>query len=323
MRLLVVKLSSLGDILHALPAVDNLRRELEADVHWVTQPEYVDLVSRFEGVSRVVAFPRRGFARQAGRFIRELRAADYDLAVDFQGLIKSAVATRLARARRRIGPSFCREGTRLLYPEIAGRPDRRRHAVEQALDTVRYLGLPLRPPVFPIRFERIVPPGPRPRLAICPMSRWASKNWPADRFIEVAKRLHKELGASVHLVGGTGDAAVCEAMRLEIGAGAVNLAGKTSLPELAGLLASMDLLLSNDSGPIHVAAAVGTPVLAVFGPTDATRTGPYGERHRVLSGFCACRPCYRRVCVRHPSCMDTIAVDAVEAAAIEMLQQFS
>jgi heptosyltransferase-1 len=109
MKILVVKLSSLGDLFHPLPAVRCLKRELGAEIHWVVQEEYAGLVACFSDVSRVIRFPRRGFAAAGRAFVSELRRDRYDIAIDFQGLLKSALTTRMARAERRIGPSFHRE----------------------------------------------------------------------------------------------------------------------------------------------------------------------------------------------------------------------
>ncbi len=318
-RVLVVKLSSLGDILHALPVVHCLRLGLDARIDWVTQTEYTGLVAAFPDVERAIGFPRRGSLTDLGAFARELRTARYDLAIDLQGLLKSAFVTRLARARHRIGPSYHREGSRLFYHEVAGPANRSRHALEQAFDVVAHLSLPRCETVFPISLS--VPPmaGPRPWIALAPFSRWQSKNWPLDRFDELARRLWRARGGTLFLVGAPDDAAACEKLRGLVGEHAVNMAGRTNLVELAGLLSAVDLLVSNDSGPMHLAAAVGTPVLALFGPTDPGLTGPWGARNRVLTAPVACRPCRRRACGGPHGCMRDLAVETVEQAALDML----
>ncbi len=320
-RVLVVKMSSLGDLFHALPAVHCIRAGLNARIDWVTHTEYVEVVRCFSDVNRVIGFPRRHFVGQAASFIRDLQGEEYDLVLDLQGLLKSAAVAMWARGRRKIGPSFCREGSQWFYGELAGPLDKNRHAVEEALDTVRHLELPVLPPAFPVEFPKKKLKEPRPRVALLPRSRWPTKNWPAERFAAVARALRERAQASVFVLGSLRDAPPCEAIAAA-SPGVVNLCGKTSLVELASLLQEMDLAVSVDTGPMHMAAAVGVPVLAVFGATDPKRTGPYGGAHRVMTADgLDCRPCFSDECRRGDvACLDRITADAVTAAALEMLK---
>jgi heptosyltransferase I len=321
MRILVIKLSSLGDLFHALPAVHNLKTALNASVDWVTQEEYVDLVKCFTPVDRVIPFHRKTFFRSFASFMRELRAFEYDYIVDLQGLLKSAVVAGLARGKTRIGPSFSREGARLFYSAVAGKRDKSRHAVDENLDVVRYLGLGVTPHEFPVKFPAAGLTEKRPRIAILPVSRWQTKTWPADRFAEVAKILGKKTNATFFLLGGAGERDVCDRIASILGSAAVNMAGKTSMSETGGLLKEMDMLISNDSGPVHMAAAVGTPVLAIFGPTESLRTGPFGGKHCVVRTALPCQPCFSRVC-RYDTvrCMEQLTVEAVSVAALDVLE---
>jgi len=320
-RVLIVKLSSLGDLFHALPAVHNLKTGLGARVDWVTQPEYVELVRCFTDVERVFAFPRRGWPRGLRPFLAELRRESYDYVIDLQGLLKSALVAFLARGRRRIGPSYRREGAGWFYTSAAAPRDRRRHAVEQALDVVGHLRLEPVGVKFPVKFPERRLTEPRPRVALLPLSRWASKNWPLPSFVEVGQRLRQRRGASMFILGGPADKDCGVELQRALGGGAVNLAGKLSLVETGALLKQMDLVIANDSGPIHMAAAVGTPVLAIFGPTDPRRTGPYGPRHRVLTASLPCQPCFRRNCRRLGlPCLANVRPEEVLAAAEQMLE---
>ena len=325
MRILIVKLSSLGDLIHALPAVHGFKVGLKADVDWVTQPEYADLVRCFSDVADVIAFPRRRFLREGRAFLRQLRLRKYDLVVDLQGLLKSAVVCRLARGRHVLGPSFRREGAGLFYDAVPGPCRKNRHAVEECLDGVRHLKLPVPAPEFPVHFPPVVLSQGHPRVALLPVSRRRNKNWPEERFMAVARDLRRR-GASVFLFGSGSDTAVCAGIASAAGAGnegppVANLAGRTSLVEMGGWLAGMDLVIGNDSGPIHLAAALGVPVLAVFGPTDARRTGPYGPLHRVVvADNVACRPCHLREC-RYATthCLEDLSEERVLAEAVAML----
>jgi heptosyltransferase-1 len=321
MRILIVKLSSLGDLFHALPAVHNLKMELDASIHWVTNTSYVELVECFTDVDHVIGFPRHSLSRDFREFYDALRADHYDMIIDLQGLMKSALITRFARGDRRIGPSYHREGSRLFYNKVAGPRNIDRHAVDQALDIINHLDLNRLPPAFPVEFPSPPPTALSPRVAICPTSRWETKNWPLDRFAAVASELQDSIGASITLLGGPGEIDACDTIASQLSGPCENLAGKTSLVKMGGILKNMDLLIANDSGPVHMAAAIGTPTLVIFGPTKPERTGPYGEIHRVIKTAFPCQPCYKRTC-KQPDipCISGVKVYQVVEAAKEMLK---
>jgi lipopolysaccharide heptosyltransferase I len=325
-RILVVKLSSLGDLFHALPAVRRLKTGLGVTVDWVTQNEYAELVECFTDVERVIRFPRRGWGSGWKAFWRDLRREEYAGVIDFQGLLKSAGITRLARTGYRLGPSFQREGAGWFYTEMAGPANRTRHAVDECLDAVRRLGLADTPVEFPVRFPSIpVGGGGRPRVALVPLSRWPSKNWPVESYGRLARQLQDRLGAMIYLMGGPGveETAACGVIATQLVADRVmNLAGRTRLVEMGGWLQGMDLVIGNDSGPLHMAAATGTPVLALFGPTDPVRSGPYGGGHRVLAPpEGVCRGCRQRICRRHDgACLAAVTVERVLESAESMLK---
>jgi lipopolysaccharide heptosyltransferase I len=318
--ILVVKLSSLGDLFHALPAVHRLKQGLNASIDWVCQREYADVVRCFTDVDNVIPFDRRPYPAGLRRVLPEIRARRYRYVVDAQGLMKSAIVAFLANARSRIGPSFHREGTWWLYDRVAGRRNKDRHAVEENLDVLDLLGIERGAVEFPVRFPERPLDGPEPRVALLPSSRWETKNWPSSCFAAVGRRLREVSGASIFLVGGPADAEACAAVEKEMGGEVTNLAGRTTLPELGGILKQMNLLVANDSGPVHMAAAVGTPALVVFGPTDPQRTGPYGEGHKVASARLPCQPCFSRHCRRDDiACLAGVTPEHVSELAVEML----
>ncbi len=321
-RILVIKLSSLGDLFHALPTVHLLKAGLSATVDWVTQPEYVELVRCFTDVDRVIAFPRRRFIRRAAGFLRELRLERYTHIIDLQGLLKSAAVARLARGDDRIGPSFHREGAGFLYSRVAGVRNRQRHAVEESLDVLRLLGRPAGPVEFPVRFPKAQLADPAPRIGIVPVSRWPTKNWPAESFTAVARTLRSEARASIFLLGGPDNVTACAKIAGQLGGPLVNQAGRLSLVETGSVLAGLDLLIANDSGPMHMAAALGVPVLAVFGATDPGRTRPFGASHRVEHLGLPCQPCFRKTCQFGDNrCLAGLAPERVATTALEMLSR--
>ncbi|NCC49745.1 MAG: lipopolysaccharide heptosyltransferase family protein [Spartobacteria bacterium] len=320
--IVLVKLSSLGDLFHALPTAALLKKHLQARLDWVTQPEYQALVECFPMVDRVFTYPRRNVFRQYLPFMRELRHSRYDLVIDLQGLFKSAMITAGIRGHKKIGPSYYREGAALFYDEVAGARNKNRHAVEEALDIVRHLGLPVDDVSFPVSFPRRPLETGHPRIALLPRSRWPTKNWPIEHFITLANGLRAQCPNAVfYIVGGPGDQAPCAQMAQGV-EGAIDTSGKTSLVELGSLLQEMDLLITVDSGPMHMAAACGTPVLALFGPTDPVRTGPYGNRNRIIQADpTPCRPCRNRTCPACLQAMHNLPPAQVQEQALAMLQR--
>ena len=319
-RILVIKLSSLGDLFHAIPTVHNIKVATGATIDWVVQKEYVDVVDCFEDVSRVIGFPRRSFFREVGAFRKKLREEQYDYVIDLQGLMKSALVAGMAKSKRRIGPSYHREGSRVFYTEVAGSLNKHRHAVDEALDVIRHLDLEVLTPSFPIAFPLKKYDYPRPFIAVMPESRWKTKNWSVDYFVTALKSLKEKVRGTYFLAGAPDDRDACEAIAKELDGHGVVLAGETNLVELGSLLDRMDLVISNDSGPMHMAAAVGTPALALFGPTDPRRTGPYGPQCRTLKMQFPCQPCFSRTCeMDDQRCMRDLPPTMVVDTALEML----
>jgi ADP-heptose:LPS heptosyltransferase len=227
----------------------------------------------------------------------------------------------MARGGARVGPPFHREGSRLFYSSTATSGGPGRHAVEQCLDIVGHLGLKAGPAVFPVTFPDVPLAEPRPRVAVLPVSRWPAKNWPEDMFAESMRILRRRRQVSFYLLGAEEDAALCRRLAAAAGEGiVVNCAGRQSLVETGAMLKQMDLLISNDSGPVHMAAAVGTPTLVLFGPTDPCRTGPYGEGHRIITSRVDCRPCFSRICRRRSGeCLKAIEPEEVVEEALGIL----
>lgn len=322
-RILVIKLSSLGDLLHALPAVHCLKTG-GAVVDWTVNSEYAGIVRRFSDVERVIPFPRRSLFRGLPEFLAALRAERYDLVADMQGLLKSAsLALCARRAGPRLGPSFHREGSRLFYHDVCGPRDKNRHAVEENLDLPRKLGLPIPKTLsFPLSLPEADIAGRELKIGVIPFSRWKNKNWPQEFFVKTIREVSQKTGASAFVFAAPAEAPAAGRICAELGDAAVNMAGKTSLVELGSMLAAMDAVLTNDSGPMHLAAALGVPTVAMFGPTDPARTGPFGGGHRVLRapGACDRMPCLSRRCgMPGPPCMERISPESASSALLELL----
>lgn len=326
MRILVVKLSSLGDILHVLPTVQVLKEELHAEIDWCVHPEFAQIVETFADVSHIITYPRHNLLRELPEAVRHLREVEYDLVVDLHGLFKSGLASFFARGKRKIAPSYARECSSIFFGERAGAFDRTRHAVEQAYDTLRYLNLPV-PKVAQMAHLRPVPKGElvegidEKTIVFAPRTRWETKNWPIEHFASLANMILLEYPKyKIVVIGGKGDIAIGEEIA-KSDERIVNLAGKTSIASSMNLLSRARLLVACDTGPVHMAAAVGTQCVVIFGPTRADWTGPFGEGHRIVSLSLPCQPCLKRVCaVEGFPCMRMLSPNLVFDAVREILR---
>lgn len=321
-HLLFIKPSSLGDIVHALPTLDALRSRFpQARITWLVKQEWAGFVQRVEGVDEIcaVAPGLRGWFGKVPR----LRAEGVDLAVDLQGLFRSGVMTRLSGAPVRLGFANAREGSPLFYSHRVAVPSPDMHAVDRYLLVAEALGAP-RPSVPRFRlsiprtddeavnllFTRRGITSDRPWIAMNVSARWPTKRWPVASFAALIDRLQESGAGPVVLIGAPGERAVAEEVSGLTGRPPVSLVGHTMPDLLPALLRRAAVLVTNDSGPMHIAAAVGTPVVAFFGPTSPVRTGPYGASHQVLrAADVACSPCFSRRCtnVSQLECLTAIA----------------
>jgi len=343
-NILIVKPSSLGDIIHTLPAAGLLRRRFpQADIAWVVNRAFAPILEMCGLVDRIMIFPRDALRAPSGgrvlrSFLRELRSFGADVAVDFQGLLRSGVVSFASRARRRIGFRGAREGAWMFYTERFNPRGDARHARERndALVSAAFgiedpsqfpvLSIPAtaRVKASKIRRERETERGTGgPVLAVAPAARWVTKIWPTEQFSEVLDIVASAVPElDIWVLGSTGETELCS--RVISGcrrAFPLDLCGRTDLFQLTALLWEADALLCNDTGTMHLAAALGRPTIAVFGPTDPIRTGPCGTDHTVLTGGCPDAPCFRKRCPNAPSgCWQSLSTDAVATAVLEALR---
>lgn len=326
---LVVKLSAIGDVLHGIPVAVALRAAFPgARIGWTVEGRAAELLDGHPAIDSVIRLPR-GWARRAGdwgRLRRDLRAFGADVAIDLQGLLKSAAVALLSGARIRVGHADAREGSWVAATHrVASAAS---HVVERNLALLAPLGVApgiarFDMPHWPLpraRMERLVASlgaGPAP-VILNPGAGWPSKVWPAERFAEVALRIARGQRRRVVVVWG-GEAERRAAERISRDGGAV-LAPPTSLQELAELFRLSSLVISSDTGPVHLAAAVGTPCVGLFGPVPAARNGPWGAGHVTVEPPPEDRPPWRERKTDSRS-MAAIGVDAVVDAAAAVLSR--
>jgi heptosyltransferase-1 len=329
MNLLIVRLGALGDIVHTMPAAAALRQAFpDAAIDWLVDAKHRAIVDLVAGLDRVVAVPA---ATPAGwiETVRELRRVQYDAALDFQGLMKSAVLARASGAARVIGFSIwhLREKTaRPFYSEtnLSGNASATRdaelHVIRKNLDLLRALGVAADRIAFPLarvestalrEVRRSV--GSNPFALINPGAAWPNKRWPPERFGEVAAFLREVRGLPSSVLWGPGEEALADAV-VQSSSGAARIAPPTHVSDLLELSRAASLMVSGDTGPLHIAAAAGTPIVALFGPTDPARNGPWGGRDQVVSRYAACGCHYARRCHAARWCLGEITVAEVTAA---------
>lgn len=335
MKILIIKLSAIGDVVQTLPALEALKKTYPvSEITWVVEEAAANILEGHPLINRLLVSRRKAWLRMLWnpftvargfcnifRFIRELRSIRYDIAIDFQGLFKSGIVIGLARAIRKIGFDRTREYSYLFLNERLPAFDIERHALERYLDVARHLGahdpsssctLPIDQEVAVVkqRLERLKAPG-RPLMVVNPAARWKTKLWLERNFAELADRLVEEKKAVVIFTGSPDDRAANDRILSMMREKALNWAGETTLKELAALASLSEFFITTDTGPMHLAAAAGARVVALFGPTAPWRTGPYGESHIIVRTGIDCSPCFQRKCGRDIKCMAGITVDDV------------
>jgi len=334
-KILVREVNWVGDAVLTLPAIAALNRRFpRAEIAVLAKPWAAGLFAGQSAVDRVVLYQAEGSHRGLrGRWAlaRELARERFDLAVLFPNSLDAVIVPWLARIPRRVG--YRTDGRGLLLTQVVARSGRsaERHQVFRYLDLARSLGADGETiPRLAVGVEagreadRLlqdlgVETG-EACIAVNPGSVYGSaKRWPAGRFAAVADALAETHQARVLLIGSTRERDVLEAMAGRMCRPPIRLGGRTDLATLAAVLKRARLLLSNDTGAMHVAAAVGTPVLAVFGPTDADATGPLGPDSRVVREPVPCSPCLLRECPIDHRCMVGVGIAQVLRAAEELL----
>jgi heptosyltransferase I len=321
-KFLIVRLGSLGDVIHGIPVAAALRAEFpHARIDWMVDPRYVELLNLVTCIDRRIPVDPRGlFTGGRGRFretLRELREVEYDAAIDLQGLIKSAVLARLVRARWTIGfpRGHLREPlARFLYTHTPD-PGEAAHVVYKNLALLAPLRVQDRKLRFPLEIPRTqtveaVVDRFGGYALINPGAAWPNKRWPPERFGAVAAGIFDELGTRSIVLWGPGEQPLAQAVAAAA-RGAADVSPPTSISDLVGLSRGAQLMISGDTGPLHVAGAVGTPIVALFGPTLAERNGPWGLFDITVSRTEQCVCHYRRQCRRATPCIDDIEVAEV------------
>jgi len=322
---LIVKPSSLGDIVHTFPIVRAIKRSIQdISIDWVVADSYADLVRMSPYVSEIFPFKRKEWGRwfkastvkEVFGYIKDIRQREYGAIVDLQGLLRSGLITFLARSDLKIGFKSAREGATAFYNIKIPAPDHGAHAIDRYFSALRGLGIQVS---GPIGYDLEIPAKEslwadlntpdEPFAVINPNSRWETKRWPTEKFGQLAVELSETEGLKSVIVGGPADIERGKAVAESAGGATIDLTGQGSIVHLAALLKKASVLFSNDSGPLHLAVALGIPSVSIFGPTDPSMTGPYGTGHAVVRQNLDCSPCFKRLCPYNHECMRQTSVE--------------
>jgi heptosyltransferase I len=363
-KILLIKLSAVGDVVHTIPVLNKLRRRYPtAQLDWLVTPAIAELLRHHPAITNIIEFERevwstpwrlKPFVAYA-RLAAKLRAVAYDLVVDMHGQFRTAALTLATGAPARIGfdrprasvweaspRTFpeqarkhawqgAREGSWLAYTHHIPVPTLDLHAVDRYLNVGPILGLDAAPAdfSFPIprsaisRVEALLSENGANRaklVVMAPGTVWETKHWGTDKFAQVARHFLSK-GLAVILIGSPRERVVCEEVAT-LASGAVDLAGMTTLSELAALISRSVISITNDSGPMHLAVALDRPVISIFGPTDPIWIGPYQRTDAILQADLECSPCYLRrlsQCRHDHACMRNVSPLAVIERAEDLL----
>ncbi|HLL89869.1 MAG TPA: lipopolysaccharide heptosyltransferase I [Tepidisphaeraceae bacterium] len=335
-KVLIIKPSAVGDVVHALPVLNLVRRRWpRAHVAWLVTPACAGLLDRHPQLNDVILFDRKRLGgswrspaafKELLAFGRSLRERNFDLVIDLQGLFRSGWLAHQTGAPRRVGFARAREAAWAFYTHQVAVHTPEQHALDRYLTVAEALGCGRGPVAFPFATDdadrRAVAPllpggGTKPYAVLVPGTNWATKRWPVQRFAQVAQAMNERFGLATVLTGAPSDAAVAQAILAD-----ANLVGRTTLRQLCAIIEGAALVVANDSGPMHIAAALGRPLVSVFGPTNPVRTGPYNRPDSVVRLDIPCSPCSSRAC-SHTSCLHWLGVEPVlEAAAAQLTPPF-
>ncbi len=330
-KFLIIKLSALGDVIHALPTATALKKAYPAcHISWVVSPAAQDFVKACPDIDEVIIFERQSlnslskFCHYIKPFAHILKQKNYDCCFDLQGLLKSALIAFLCRAQKKIGYADLREGSNLISKAICGK-NAKGHIIERYLDTVRSLGVEVSNADLNLKIDaaikehalQLLPSNMQEKLHFCCAfivgTNWPNKCWPPAHFAALAKICQKQGITPILFGAGKSDFIRAQEILDKSDGNIISLVGKTSLLETATLIKKVRFCLGGDTGMMHLAAGLKRPVIMLMGPTDPVRNGPYGQIKNVLTVPYECRFCWKRRCQFKRDCLSCLSPETVAA----------
>ena len=339
MKLLIVKISSLGDVIHGFAIANELKLQRpDITVDWLVGDIYAELVKHQPAVGKVWAFKRGQWGgnwrkpstwSEMANLMSSIRSERYDVCLDLQGLLRSGLITLFSGAPKRVGYYKAREGSRLCY-NVRLESGKSEHAVDILLQSLAFFDVRIPgSPTFGFDIPRETDAAVKRLLddfgilgryiVFHPGARWETKRWSDEKWSELADSVSKNAGPPVIFTGSSGESGMIKKI-INGRKNLFNAAGRLTLLELSALLKEAELIVTVDSGPMHLAAAFSTPIVALFGPTSTAKTGPRsGGTVELVTARCDCAPCFKRECGVKPNCMDAIAAAEVETKVLALL----
>jgi len=311
-RIALIKPSALGDIVQALPVLNVLRRRFpSAHIAWIVNRAYAPLLEGHPELDEILTFDRNVWKKSwytgltdTFRFFRKVRGQRFDLAIDLQGLLRSGMIAAATGAPVRVGLTSSREGAAFFYTRLVQDRRETEHAVDRYWRVAEAFGLGNEPKRFVLPkiaaaeawADHALASLPRPWIAVSVGSRWLTKRWPPGHFHELLRRAAQSFAGSVLFVGSRDEAPLADEARANLPIPSQNFAGATTLPQLTALLRRADVMLSNDTGPLHLAVGLGIPIVAPYTCTQVRRNGPFGQSDHAVETTVSCAGSYRRQC---------------------------
>lgn len=330
-KILIIKLRAIGDVIMSSIMLPSLRAAYpNAEIDFVTERPSLDAISGCPYLNRVLVSPTRGWRAQL-EFLIKLRSEKYDLVLDMFGNPRSAIQALITGAKKRLGYNW--RVRQIAYNQIVQSRSDFIHEADWHLDALTALNIPIISRqlgfAIPATAERFADQfwnqaglTGKTVIAINTSGGWAAKRWPLGQFAALARRLHQEFPIELLLIWGPGE--LPEAERLaQLCRCPARLIPATDLKQLAAVLKRCQVLVSTDSGPMHVAAAVKTPTVGIFGPTNPLHQGPYGSQHEVVVKQNPARPECKRLDCAHPDCQAALTVEQVWQALLRCMEKNS
>ena len=309
--ILFIKLGALGDVINTLPLAVNLKHHLDARIHWLVAPLSYPLIVEHPCVDRVILFDKKKWRESFSQARKEIRSQHFDMVLDLQRILKSAIFAMTARADRRIGfdRNRCKEMTYLFPFEHIPASDPHAHMLTQYLEFATYLGVPQPKARWEIPVSNKTSLDlPADYIVLNIGATKPANRWQPESFAAAARLIRERFDLQSVLTGGPEDHDMATQITTMAKGSAINLVGKTSIQALKDVIFNARAVVSCDTGPMHLAVALGKPTIALFGPSDPGRTGPY--RGQVIQKPLACVPCNAKSC-ENPKCMQAITPEDV------------
>ncbi len=339
MKILIIKLSAIGDVIHTLPALNALRRFYpDAHITWIVEQAAFDIINGHKALDRIILSKRKKWIKELFdplarkkalkeifKFIKDVRDTNYDIIIDFHQLLKSGILVWLSKGKRKAG--FDRgmehmEESQIFLNEKISPVSMEIHALKRNLMLLEAVGISWEKIEYEIPADKkdeeaainlLIKHGIKDDFIILnPAAKWETKLWQNHKWADLGDILIRDYNIPVIFTGSPEDYFPVENICANMKENPVNLAGKTTLKSLCALQRMAKTVITTDTGPMHLAAAVDTPVIALFGPTAPWRTGPFGPMHKVIRKSMDCSPCFKRTCpYGHNNCMKSITAHDV------------